>query len=167
MATKTIVNPLPELKRGDFLLYGAKSWHDIASQFVMRRTAFGYAVHVEIYDGDGISTASRNGIGVNKYLFRRADLISVRRAAQAWNYDAAFQWFISTAKGQKYDWLGLLCFTYAVKQGSPSHMFCSEYATNFAREGGLQLIRPGVSADTVTPNDIDRTATLNDLWRRK
>src|SRR5271165_3171057 len=98
------------LEQGDFLFYGPKGMFDLTSQIIMRRTAWGYAVHVEIYhgevDGEQMSTASRNGIGVNLYPLRTAQLISVRRAKHNWNYHQAFAWFQNVAKGQEYDWKG-------------------------------------------------------------
>lgn len=114
-----------------------------------------------------MSTASRNGIGVNLYPLRTTQLISVRRAKHSWNYNDAFTWFNVTAKGQAYDWKGLLCFTYAVKQGSPDKMFCSEYGTRFARKGDLHIVNYHTDADTVSPNDLDKTLALRDEWRLK
>lgn len=160
-------SPVPDLRPGDFLFYHAKGWWDVASQLTMRRTAWGYAVHVEVYHRNGLSTASRNGIGVNLYPFRKEQLLSVRRSPISWDYDQAFSWFTHVARGQEYDWLGLLCFTYAVKQGSPHKMFCSEYATRFARHGNLRIIRAQMDADTVSPNALEATPALNDIWRLK
>ena len=160
-----------ELVAGDFLFYGAKGFFDLSSQLVMRRTAWGYAVHVEIFhgwvDGERMSTASRNGIGVSLYPLRTAQLISVRRAKHNWNYEQAFTWFEEKAKGQAYDWKGLLCFTYAVKCGSKDKMFCSEFATRFARQGDLFVMNYRDDADTVSPNDLDKTLALKDIWRLK
>lgn len=114
-----------------------------------------------------MSTASRNGIGVNLYPLRTKQLISVRRSKHNWNYDQAFSWFENVAKGQAYDWKGLLCFTYAVKKGDPDKMFCSEYGTRFARHGDLFIVNYREDADTVSPNDLDKTLALKDIWRLK
>jgi hypothetical protein len=168
---KTPVFNTKDLVQGDFLFYGPKRMFDLVSQIVMRRTAWGYAVHVEIFhgevDGQLMSTASRNGIGVNLYSLRTEQLISVRRAKHNWNYHEAFAWFLDNAKGQGYDFKGLMCFTYAVQQGSPNKMFCSEYATRFARKGDFHIVNYRTDADTVSPNDLDKTLALKDEWRLK
>lgn len=158
---------IKELQKGDFLFYGAKGIFDLSSQLVMRRTAWGYAVHVEIYHGEGESTASRNGLGVEIYPLRTKQLISVRRSKHNWDYHEAFLWFLNEARGQKYDWKGLLCFTYAVQSGAKDEMFCSEYATRFARKGDLHIVNYRQDADTVSPNDLDKTLALRDVWRFK
>lgn len=168
---KTPAFNVDKLVQGDFLFYGAKGLFDLSSQVVMRRTAWGYAVHVEIYhglfEGQHMSTASRNGIGVNLYPLRTKQLIAVRRVKHSWDYAKAFLWFENVAKGQAYDWKGLLCFTYAVKSGDPDKMFCSEYGTRFARIGDLQIVNYRTDADTVSPNDLDKTLALKDVWRCK
>lgn len=177
-----------DLLPGDLLVYGPKSWHvyqpfrlDLFNQITIRRTAWGYGCHVEVYHGSRVikpsnpasgirggtiyqSTASRNGLGVELYPFRRDQLIAVRRPIQHLNYLRAWTWFMDRAKGQKYDWLGLLCFTYAVKSGSPKHMFCSEYATRFYRMARINPVEPNMDADTVAPNDLLKSMAFRTVW---
>ena len=153
-----MLNP-DSLKPGDCLLYAGKSPID---RVIQVKTWSRYS-HVEIYVGDGMSVASRNGIGVNCYTTRLGDLAAVRRPGYLLNLDAARVWH-KTVAGQKYDWLGILCFTLAVRQGSPDRQFCSEYARNFYRAGGWDLFNPAVSSDTVAPAQLWQTPLLTTIW---
>jgi hypothetical protein len=122
--------------------------------------------HVEVYRGDGLSYASRDGIGVNVYPLRTSNLGFVRRPMQPFDRDRVAYWF-GSVRGQKYDWLGLLCFTLAVRQGSPNKMFCSEMATNLYRAAGLDAVNPDLDADTVAPSEFLQTPALRTIWPGK
>lgn len=61
------------------------------------------------------------------------------------------EYFYKKACGQKYDFLGLMCFFLAVRRGSPDRQFCSEFETNFYRACKFEPFSPDVSADTVAP----------------
>jgi len=155
-------NPLPELLPGDTFIYGRAEIYDLA---ICIKTWCWDACHVEIYAGDGMSMASRNGKGVNLYPFRREQLTYVRRPNMTFNYANGRKWFNDVARGQKYDWLGLLCFTLAVKQGSPNKMFCSEFWKNFFHETGLDVIAPEWSADATAPAQCRHTPVLTTIWQ--
>lgn len=147
-----------ELKPGDCLLYhpvpfspshfmgwlfgeaiARKTWHNIS--------------HVEVYAGKEQSVASRDGKGVDIYPFRSDQLAYILRPTQNFNFDEAFNWFL-TVKGQGYDWKGLLRFVYTNEASTyslaPQKMFCSEFATRFYRAGGLDLFG-GEDADAIAP----------------
>lgn len=139
---------LTELQPGDCLLYKP-------------HTAFGWAIavktwnkvsHVEVYAGDGMSYASRDGQGVNAYYVNQDNLAYVLRPYPGLGFDMSSgrDWF-STVQGQSYDWKGILCFTLAVKQGAPDRMFCSEFATQFYRASRLEPFQVEYLADHVAP----------------
>jgi len=144
---------MTELKPGDCLLYkpkkssffgwliSIKTWHMIS--------------HCEVYIGEGLSAASRDGQGVNIYPIRETELVSVYRPKPEYKFvmNKALQWFLLEAKGQKYDWLGLLRFTWGhsyTKGGTNNKQFCSEFLTRFYRAGGLDPFN-GEDADAVPP----------------
>lgn len=123
--------------------------------------------HVEVYDGDGKSLASRDGKGVGRYKLRMEELAEVRRpTALNFCHETGSRWF-NSVEGQKYDWLGLLCFTLAVRQGARDKMFCSEFATRFYRKSGLELFNPDDDADKIAPAQMHQTPTLTTVWSEK
>lgn len=155
------------LKPGDCLLYTRTPWR--ASKLgwffgmVINIKTWSRFSHVEIYKGGGYSMASRDGIGVDLFPLRVEQLAKVRRPGPAYSHSEAKAWF-ETVKGQKYDWLGLLCFTLAVKQGAQDKMFCSEYGVRHYRRGGLAVINPKIDADKASPAQLDMTTELEDVW---
>ncbi len=138
------------LEPGDCLLYGPSAWYDR----VIEVKTWSHVVHCEAYIGNGMSVASRNGVGVNSYELRKDDLAHVLRPHPDFKFDAAMKWFREKARGQKYDWLGLLCFTLAVNHGSKDRMFCSEFLTRWYRVGGVNAFHPGFDADKVAPGNF-------------
>lgn len=139
----------PILQPGDCLIYTGSDLIDWA----IRIKTWSRACHVELYAGEGTSLASRNGIGVNRYAYRREGLIRVLRPKPPFDFPRMQAWF-ETVRGQKYDWLGLLCFTLAVKQGSPDKMFCSEFLTRVYRAGGFEPFQPDADADHIAPSEF-------------
>jgi hypothetical protein len=154
------MNPLPELLPGDTLVYGIAD----ALDCLIAVKTWSSACHVEVYAGGGMSMASRNGKGVGLYCFRKKQLIAVRRPNLTFDFGKGSKWFWDNALGQKYDWLGLLCFTLAVKQGSPNKMFCSEFWKNFFHETGLDVMAPDWPADKTAPAQCLQTPVLTTIW---
>jgi hypothetical protein len=147
---------LPILQPGDHLLYDVDSWSDPWSSLVdwaIRVKTWSTAAHIEVFDSGGLglqfALASRT-TGVNRYPFRAQGLRYVLRPAN-WNHARAVYWFEKTARGQKYDWLGLFCFTLAVKRGSPDRMFCSEFARNLDRPAMCQSFADSWPGDKTAP----------------
>lgn len=147
------------LRPGDCLLY---SPYDFFGWLTCVKTWSRFC-HVEVYVGDGQSVASRNGIGVNRYPLRTAQLSCVRRPAYPLNLGKA-TWWAQSCYGQKYDWLGLLCFTLAVKKGDPTKQFCSEFALRFYRAGGFEPFNPDCDADHTAPSEFLQTPALVTVW---
>lgn len=135
------------MTRGDGLLYGPKGF-------------FGYAIalktwmkvaHVEVYAGDGMSWASRDGQGVGLYPVREDRLIQVLRPVRELDIAGMREWFL-TVDGQGYDWFGLARFLAwgRIGTGDNGKMFCSEFATRLYRAGGLDPFN-GCDADAIAP----------------
>ncbi len=149
-----------DLREGDCLLYGQS---DLFGALTCLKT-WSDTAHVEIYAGAGYSVASRNGKGVGRYFTRYDQLLHVLRPKTEFNHDAAQGWFYREACGQKYDWLGLLCFTLAVKQGAPDKMFCSEFAAKYYRAGGFDPFHPGWHADKIAPGNFLMSPAFDWFW---
>lgn len=137
-----------DLRPGDCLLYNGKSLY---STIIAIKTWHPVS-HVEIYIGAGFSVASRDGIGVGQFEYRESPA-KVMRPAMPFDLARALRWFRGVA-GQKYDWLGLLRFTWGRRYipGSlcENRMFCSEFATRFFREGGMNVFNDE-DADAIAP----------------
>lgn len=120
------------LKPGDCLLYkpkGAfgklialKTWHSIS--------------HVEVYNGNSQSWASRDGKGVNLYPLRETELAYVLRPTVALNLLGGRQYATSMI-GTPYGWLDLLAFINVSKDSKG--IVCSPFATAFYRACGWSI----------------------------
>lgn len=158
---------IPELRPGDCLLYFSR--HSLMDWCVAIKT-WNLVSHVEIYRGEGMSVASRNGIGVNLYNLRRDGLAYVLRPREdsgPLDVTKSQSWFFRTAQGQGYDWLGLLCFTLAVHQGAPDKMFCSEFATRWYRAGGFRPFAEAYDADLVAPAQFLQSPAFEPVWKSR
>ena len=145
---------------GDVLLYfDKKSFVDWA----IAVKTWNRIAHIEVYAGNGMSYASRNGIGVNLYAFRYKGLVCVRRATRPLDILAAADWF-NSVRGQKYDWKGLLCFWLAVKQGAKNMMYCSEFALRWFRHGDFEPFNNKQDADKTPPSYFWVTKAFNTIW---
>lgn len=151
------------LKAGDCLLYWEKGLVD----WLISVKTGGWCAHIEIYDGNGMSVASRNGIGVNRYALRLGGLIAVRRPKTCFDWQGGEKWFGGAARGQGYDFKGLLCFYLAVKQGSPNKMFCSEFALRRYRHSSFQPFNPDQDADRTSPFDFWKCGNMETIWQSK
>lgn len=155
-------HPLPDLNPGDCLLYsGTGFWSRI-----IRIKTWSYCSHVEVYDGSDMTLASRDGKGVERYKLSHKNLCAVLRPRGITRdgVEAARQWFETKARGQGYDWLGLLCFSLAVSQGSRYKMFCSEFANSFYNEADVTAFHPGWPSDKVAPGQFLTSPAFDWLW---
>ena len=119
-----------DLRPGDALLYKSnsfyghiialKTWHPIS--------------HVEISLGLNLSSASRDGKGVNLYQVRTDDLVYVWRPKQKFDALAAMNYTIRY-KGTPYGWLDLFAFVGLKWDGKG--IVCSPWATDVQRAGGV------------------------------
>lgn len=150
-----------KLEPGDCLLYGPTS----IMGWVIAVKTWTMISHVEVYRGSGTSWASRDGVGVNLYPLRTTGLRYVRRPAK-YEADVAEE-YGQACRGQRYDWLGLLCFTLAVRQGSKDRQFCSEFALNLYRRAGVEVLSPDCLPDHTAPSEFLQTPALTTVWRAK
>ena len=150
------------LQSGDALLYYDP--RSIVDRIIAIKTG-GRISHIELWDGSGMSVASRNGIGVNRYHWRLDGLVAVRRPFGHIDWAAGQKWFLDDARGQKYDFKGLLCFYLAVKQGSPHKMFCSEFALCRYRHSVFQPFNPDQDADRTSPWDFWKARSMETIWQ--
>jgi len=152
-----------ELKQGDCLLYFENSLVD----WIIAVKTYTRIGHIEIYSGANLSVASRNGIGVNRYQLRLDGLMAVRRPKGMVDYQAAEKWFCDEARGQRYDFKGLLCFTLAVKKGSPHEMYCSEFALNWYRHAGFEPFNPQQNPDKTPPSLFWVSSEFDTVWQKE
>lgn len=160
------------LEKGDALLYYGKALPpdpvtraDFVDWSIAVKTGY-WLSHIEVYVGAGLSVASRNGIGVNRYPLRLEGLVCVRRPVGIADVDSATKWFINEASGQGYDFKGLLCFWMAVRQGSRKKQFCSEFALRWYRHAGIQPLNPKVDADRTAPCEFWKTGEFETIWQK-
>lgn len=133
------------LQIGDAILYRPTS---LFGHFVRWKTWSPFS-HIEIYIGNSLCVASRDGKGVNIYPLRRDGMRCVLRPKGIINILDGFKWF-NRVKGQKYDYWGLLrFFTFGTQ--SIDKQFCSEFATRFYRHSGFEPFRKEYDADFVAP----------------
>jgi len=159
--------PIP-LQPGDVLLYSKSDFFGWVTSF---RT-FSPVVHVEIYEGGGLSLASRNGIGVNRYPLRLAQLAAVLRPRQKVDTDAMRTWFEQKynpasgkgVRGRPYGWLDLLRF-YNVKVNTDGWI-CSQFVAQALRAGGLSVFAQDYYCGTIDPGDYFLPAALEWAWVR-
>lgn len=162
--------PLPELKAGDVLLYyddilidaliGFRTWSDVA--------------HVEVYLGNGLSAASRNGIGVNVYPLRLLGLKYVRRPVETFNTEKAFT-FARQMSGTPYGWLDLTEFYGGLpkwamrllrKVFKKVGLICSQFGDLILRASDVQAFSEDYPAGKVSPRDFLVTAALKTIWQK-
>lgn len=143
------------LKAGEILLYRDASFVD----FIITRT--GPAGHVEIYEGNGKSLASRNGLGVSRYDLRMDGLIAVLECP---TLDMAkFTAWFETVNGEGYSWGGLLGFGEGETTGQPNQMFCSQFIAEGCKRAGSPVINKDYPSGLVTPSDFLKSPAV--IWK--
>ena len=148
---------------GDALLYFDGSLID---RLIAFKTS-GRIGHIEIYDGNGFSVASRNRIGINRYHWRADGLVCVRRPTERIDWQKGERWFQDDARGEGYDFKGLLCFYLAAKHGSRRKMFCSEFALRRYRHSDFQPFNPEQDSDRTSPWDFWKSAAMETIWMKE
>jgi hypothetical protein len=141
---------------GDVLLYrptglfgriiALKTWHKVG--------------HCEVYVGDGVSVASRDGKGVGRYELRTKDLFKVCRPKDTHPFDlaAALRWF-DMLPPTRYGWGDLLAFIGVERDHGG--IVCSPFATEFLRAGGVDPF-DGEPARWIAPFQFDLSPVLKD-----
>jgi len=134
------------LQPGDCLLYRGRG---LASLAIKIKT-WSPVTHAEGYVGDGWAVASRDGLGVDTYPLRTADLYAVLRLRDREPFDLtkAMAWH-ETVRGQAYDWWGLFRF-FTIGRQSTDKQFCFEFLTRWYRAGGATPFAEAYDADLVS-----------------
>lgn len=115
-------------------LIAIKTWHKIS--------------HVELYDGQQMSLASRDGLGVGKYPVRTSGLSYVLRPAPGLLDMSRVRTYFLSLEGTPYGWLDLLDF-----MGVPVDrrgIVCSPFVAGCLRAGGWNVFPTDV-ANKVAP----------------
>lgn len=104
--------------------------------FLIRLKTWHRVAHVEMYLGNGISTASRDGKGVDRYPVRDTELIFVLRPKTPLDMTKVSD-FVDRWVGTPYGWLDLFNFMgFAVDRKG---IVCSPYITRALRAGGCPI----------------------------
>jgi hypothetical protein len=153
-------NPLPELKAGDCLLYFTRG--SISDIVIGIKTWCLSASHIEVYAGNYMSFASRNGIGVNRYLFRRNGLAHILRPMFTFEMKGALEFF-GNVRGTKYGWLDLLQF---VSINIPTRgLICSQFADLLYRAAGVPAFNREYNAGAICPRDFLTSSAFTQIWK--
>ena len=154
---------------GDVLLYNRNSFFN----WVIRIKTWSRFSHVEVacpyLEAPSLVAAARNGDGCGLYTFDPHKLAMVLRPVctiPPFERTKALGWYHANQIGeQPYDWQALLNFTYfRYVSRENGKMFCSEFATRFLRQGGIDLF-PEHDADTIAPRDFRMNQLLSPVWR--
>lgn len=154
-------NPLPELKAGDILLYYS-NW-SIVDWFIAWRT-WSDVAHIEIYRGSGLSFASRNGIGVNIYPFRREGLRYVLRPNDEFDLESALKGF-QKLRGLPYGFWDLLVF-FSIKRKTKG-LICSQLGDLVLQLGKIIAFSTVYFDGAIAPRDYEITPAARQIWKWK
>jgi hypothetical protein len=149
---------------GDCLLYGPRGW---VGWLIAIKTWHRIA-HVEIYEGDGFSVASRDGLGVNRYRLRTSELIRVLRPRVQPDVAAATVWFEKVARGQKYDFDALIKFLWPSEgkpDKDPDRQICSALGVRWYEHAGVDAFSDREDADLIAPFQFDVSPAFTEVWR--
>lgn len=149
------------IQPGDCLVYKPSS---LMGRLIARKTWFPYS-HVEVCVSDKQAIAARSEgvayfpIRIDKYL------AVVMRPTVNFELEDGLEWFNLHAKGQPYDYFGLLRF-YMIGKAHPTKMFCSELATGFYRNSGMKDLFHNTESDLVPPGWFVTMADgFTEAWR--
>jgi cell wall-associated NlpC family hydrolase len=156
-----------DLRAGDILLYSGGSLTDALIELKEGEPNFGAAAadsaaHVEIYMGNGVSYASRNGIGVNAYSFRADGLHQVRRPQGYFNEASVRAWMSKGIAGGPYGW-GDILLAVDIPSDLPG-VDCSHFAESALTVGGLPQFDPEYPANRITPRDFKLSPCSRAIW---
>jgi cell wall-associated NlpC family hydrolase len=157
----TAPNPLPQLQRGDILLYGDGS---ILSRLIKFRT-WSDVSHVEVYAGSGQSLASRSD-GPGVYDCRHDGLMRVIRPIMPFDWEAGWKYFQSVDK-LPYGWLDLFRF-YGIDVPTKG-LICSELVDYFFQAMGLPFFNTDYPEGAVCPRDYELISPMlaKQIWSSK
>lgn len=174
-----------DLRSGANLFYGPPMKLSLGAVFSWAICIFTTSriCHCEMYKGDGVSYASRDGTGVGEYPLRLNGLVEVRYATQPLNMGAVA---IEAAKhkGEAYDNGTIVTFLTLGKMSGALNRIgravsvltrgrfgwivrarvCSEHLCCLDRAGGLTELFGETKASKVLPNDFTKQSLLR-RWK--
>ena len=145
-----------DLQAGDVLLYAPKGIYG----FLIRLHTWHPIGHVEVYDGDGQSWASRDGQGVDRYPLRLEQLATVLRPIPPIDLAAGRAW-ARRMIGTRYGWLDLLQFVGA--DLDTKGIVCSPFAARFYQACGCDLFN-GECPEKIAPFQFALSPLLRKVW---
>lgn len=156
------MSDLPNLQPGDTLLYAPssiygslisiKTWHKIS--------------HVEGYLGNGVSSASRDGKGVNLYPVRTDHLAVVMRLKPEFSFDTtAATAYTNLWAGTPYGWLELLHFV-GITPWQQRGIVCSPWWTQVLRQQGIPVFNDD-PRDLIAPFQFLTCELMTKVWAAK
>ena len=146
---------------GDAILYLPTSFFG----YGIAIKTFTWRSHVEVYIGDKLSIASRDGVGVGEYKLRETDIGTVLRPTQEMNFKEGLRYFDSV-EGEKYDMRAIMCFLMLARSGEGKRQICSEFATNFYRKCGLTPFHEEWPADRTPPSYFLASPNFKVIWKK-
>jgi hypothetical protein len=150
-----------DLCPGDILLYNTS---DFTDDIIDWKTGDDVA-HIEIYVGNGLSWASRNGIGVNEYPYRPQGLMYVRRPVPSFDLVKARLWFEDGVKGLPYGF-GDLLETMNIKNNLAG-VDCSHFAAACMEASGCHQFDVNYPKNKITPRDFKISTQSFEIWPLK
>lgn len=149
------------IKPGDILLYDRDG---LMNKLIKFKRGEKYS-HVAIASYPNNILEAVQGQTLGEKPIRLDGLKAIYRHHVPVDFDAGYEWFELEAKGQKYDWLGLLSFALASFQGRANNkMFCSEFVARFFAKIGSPLFAVDMDADAVSPGMIPYSHAVHAVW---
>ena len=152
------------IQPGDILLYDRKGW---VNKLIKFKRGEKYS-HAAIASYPGYMLEAVQGKMCDEYPLRLDGLAAIyRHREDEVDFELGYEWFQQEARGQKYDWLGLLSFSFAQFQGRENNkMFCSEFVARFFAKISAPLFSTVTDADAVSPGMIPYSPRVYSIWIR-
>lgn len=149
-----------DLKPGDLLLYDRPGFFGTAVKF----KTWSDVSHIEIVIDITKSISARQE-GVNEFPIDLHGLRYVLRPKVNINLRDGLMWFYTEAKGQPYDYVGLLSFYVAKLRGNENKaQFCSEVCARLLKKCNVHLLHPTKDADTWAPSNFLDSPLVDFAW---
>jgi hypothetical protein len=153
----------PELFPGDHLIYTAFNPVDIG---IMVKTG-SWGCHIEIYIGNGLSVASRNGKGIDQYALRTDGLSCVLRPRLPFDIERGMYWFCRLHPYEKaYAWRELGNFFLPFGTVKCRGMICSVFAAHFDHHSGYHPFNIDWNPNKISPADYLKSGLFEWVWHR-
>ena len=149
------------LEKGDWLGYR----HFSLTSLMTHQCTGGDVTHSAVYLGNGLVVTSLNDTGVGIYLMDQCGLVMVRRPVGDVEFVAADANYKTNMKGLPYGWLDCLKVKFPDLPDDSNGENCSHSSAEYYRGGKLLLFGEDANLQTITPRDIQITASLKTVWK--